>query len=97
MVVKTVSRSSVELTALPTSPSAFSSSTDRPSSAVRACSSLNSRVFSIAITAWSAKVWSMAICRSVNIAGSAPATLIAPIGLPSRSMGTATALWNPVV
>ena len=29
-------------------------------------SSLNSRVFSIAITAWSAKVWSSAICVSVN-------------------------------
>ena len=49
-------RSSVELTACPTSFSTFNSSTERPSSAVRARNSLNSRAFSIAITAWSAKV-----------------------------------------
>ena len=35
-------------------------------SALRACSSLNSRTFSIAITAWSAKVLSSATCLSVN-------------------------------
>ena len=51
IVRSTVSRSSVELTACPTSPSAFSSSTDCVSSVVRASSSLNSRTFSIAITA----------------------------------------------
>ena len=43
----TVSRSSVELTACPTSPSAVSCSTERVSSPVRACSSLNRRTFSI--------------------------------------------------
>ena len=40
MVCSTVSRSSVELRARPTSPSAVSSSTERVSSAVRACSSV---------------------------------------------------------
>ena len=49
-------RSRVELTAWQTSPSARSSSTDRASSRVRACTSSNRRTFSIAITAWSAKV-----------------------------------------
>ncbi len=62
----TVSRSSVELTAWPTSPSAVSSSTERVSSAVRACSSLSSRAFSMAMTAWSAKVFSSSIWLSVN-------------------------------
>ena len=54
--------SRLELTACPTSPSARSSSTERVSSCVRSCSSLNSRTFSMAITAWSAKVWSRATC-----------------------------------
>ena len=61
IVLSTVSRSSVELTAWLTSPSACSSSTERVSSPVRACSSLNSRAFSMAMTAWSAKVSSRAI------------------------------------
>ena len=43
MAWSTASRLSVELTAWPTSPSARSWSTERPSSAVRCCSSLNSR------------------------------------------------------
>ena len=47
IVLSTVSRSSVELTARLTSPSAVSCSTDRVSSAVRARSSVNSRTFSI--------------------------------------------------
>ena len=47
-------------------PSAFSSATDRDSSAVRACTSSNSRAFSMAITAWSAKVSTSSICLSVN-------------------------------
>ena len=58
MVASTVSRSSVELTAWPTSPSARSSPTDRVRSPVRASSSWNSRTFSMAMTAWSAKVLS---------------------------------------
>ena len=36
------------------------------SSRLRLCSSVNRRTFSIAMTAWSAKVWSSAICLSVN-------------------------------
>ena len=52
------------------------------SSRLRASSSVNSRAFSIAITAWSAKVWSSAICWSVNGRGLGPATVIAPIALP---------------
>ena len=37
------------------------------SSRLRASSSVNSRTFSMAITAWSAKVWSSAICLSENV------------------------------
>ncbi len=37
-----------------------------PRSLLRASSSLNRRTFSMAITAWSAKVWSSAICLSEN-------------------------------
>ena len=51
IVASTVGRSSVELTARPTSLKAVSCSTERVSSAVRARSSLNSRTFSIAMTA----------------------------------------------
>ncbi len=51
IVRSTVSRSSVELTTCPTSPSAFSSPTDLVSWVVSVCSSLNSRTFSMAITA----------------------------------------------
>ena len=35
-------------------------------SRLRSCNSLNSRTFSMAMTAWSAKVSSSAICFSVN-------------------------------
>jgi hypothetical protein len=66
MALSTVSRSSKELTAWPTSPSAFSSSTERASSRVLACTSSNSRAFSMAISAWSAKVVTSSICFSVN-------------------------------
>ena len=58
--------SRLPLTACPTSPSAWSSSTERVSSCVRSCSSLNKRTFSMAMTAWSAKVWSSSICLSLN-------------------------------
>ncbi len=51
MVLSTVSRSSDEDTACPTSPRAVSWLTERWSSAVRACSSLSSRAFSTAMTA----------------------------------------------
>jgi hypothetical protein len=51
MVVSTVSRSSVELTARPTSPKAVSCSTERVSSAVLAWISVSNRAFSTAMTA----------------------------------------------
>ena len=59
------------------------------SSAVRACTSSNSRTFSMAITAWSAKVWTSAIWRSVNSRASGRDSEITPSTLPSRFSGTA--------
>ena len=56
MVVSTVSRSRVEFTAWDTSPSARSSSTERPRSSVRSRSASNRRTFSIAMAAWSASL-----------------------------------------
>ena len=54
-----------------------------------ACTSSNSRTFSIAITAWSAKVVTSSICLSVNgCTVVARSTKITPIGVPSRSSGT---------
>ena len=50
--------------------------------------SLNSRTFSMAITAWSAKVLSRAICLSEKGPASSRATVIAPMVVPSRSIGT---------
>ena len=81
MVVSTVSRSSVELTARPTSPSAVSCPTERVSSAVRACSSLRRRAFSMAMTAWSAKVWTSSIWASENGPGASRRSASTPIGL----------------
>ena len=66
IVLSTVSRSRVELSAWLTSPSAWSSWTERVSSPVRACSSVSSRAFSMAMAAWSAKVSIRAIWFSVN-------------------------------
>ena len=51
---------------LSTSAVAVCCSSDSVSSRVRACTSSNSRTFSIAITAWSAKVVTSSICLSVN-------------------------------
>ena len=58
-------------------------------SALRACSSLNSRTFSMAITAWLAKVLIRSICFCVNARTSRRLTTIAPTKRPSFSMGTA--------
>src|SRR5260370_41004057 len=49
-----------------TSEVAVCCSSDSDNSRVRACTSSNSRTFSIAITAWSAKVVTSSICLSVN-------------------------------
>ena len=51
---------------LSTSAVAVCCSSDSVSSRVRCCSASNSRTFSIAITAWSAKVVTSSICLSVN-------------------------------
>jgi hypothetical protein len=66
--------SSVELTARLTSPSAVNCSTDWVSSPVRACSSLKRRTFSMAMTAWSAKVFSSSISVLENGLGNQHAT-----------------------
>ena len=52
--------------------------------------SLNSRTFSMAMTAWSANVSSSSTCRAANGPGSVRVTLIIPMGTPSRSIGTLT-------
>ena len=49
------------------------------------CVSLNSRAFSMAITAWSAKVCSSSICSSVNGRGSGAKAQMAPIDCPRRA------------
>ena len=58
------------------------------SSRVRACTSSNSRTFSIAITAWSAKVVTSSICLSVKGHTEVRPRPKTPIGVPSRSSGT---------
>ncbi|MGY3080914.1 hypothetical protein ACVWZZ_007322 [Bradyrhizobium sp. LM6.10] len=63
------------------------SSSDLASSLVRSCTSLNSRVFSMAITAWSAKVLSKATALSGKGPASGRVTPIVPIATPSRSIG----------
>ena len=65
------------------------SSNDFASSRVRASTLSNKRTFSIAIAAWSAKVSTRAICLSVNGSTSVLVRAITPIGIPSRSIGTA--------
>ena len=50
--------------------------------------SSNSRTFSIAITAWSAKVDTNSICLSVKGRTCERVSAITPIGVPSRSSGT---------
>ena len=80
-------QSSVELTAWLTSPSARSSPTDRVSSRVRAWTSSNRRTFSIAITAWSAKVVTSSICLSVNGRRVALDSTMTPMGFPRAAAG----------
>ena len=58
-------------------------------SALRSWISLNNRTFSMAITAWSAKVLRSAICFSVNGLTSVRRITIAPIAMPSRNNGMA--------
>ncbi len=60
------------------------------------CSSVNRRTFSMAMTAWSAKVWSRAICFSVNGRTLWRRIEITPIAIPSRSSGTASSVSPPL-
>jgi hypothetical protein len=55
----------------------------------------NRRVFSMAITAWSAKVWSSAICLSLKSLASMRRSLITPIAAPERIRGTAAIVRKP--
>ena len=65
------------------------------SSRVRAFSASNRRPFSIAITAWSAKVFSKSMCPWAKRPDSLRVMTIAPIGAPSRNIGTARMLRHP--
>src|SRR5262249_34634462 len=71
------------------------SSTVLASSRVRAWTSSNTRVFSIAITAWSAKELTSSIWRSVNGRTSARRIKITPIASPAWTRGTASAVRQP--
>ena len=69
----------------------------RRARACAACTSSNSRTFSIAITAWSAKVLTSSICLSVNGRTSERVNMITPIGVPSRRSGTPSTVRYPPV
>ena len=60
------------------------------SSRFRASSSVNSRTFSIAITAWAAKVFASAICLSEKGRTSVRRMAMTPMGTPSRRSGVAS-------
>ncbi len=62
---------------------------------LRSCNSLNNRTFSMAITAWFAKVSSSAICFSVNGRTSIRRIMMVPIATPSRSSGVASTVRIP--
>ena len=61
---------------------------DSVSSRARACTSSNSRTFSIAIAAWSAKVLTSSICLSVKGCTVRRISKTTPRGIPSRRSGT---------
>ena len=75
-----------------TSEVAVCCSSDSLRSSVRWRSSLNSRTFSMAITACAANTFSNSSCRFGMEPASAQAPTIAPNGTPSRSIGTASML-----
>ena len=56
-------------------------------SSVRACTSLNSPTFLIAITAWSANICSRRVCCSPNGPGAARVTVMMPTASPSFISG----------
>src|SRR6516165_4382397 len=59
--------------------------------------SSKSRTFSIAITAWSAKVSTSSICLSVNGRTTVRFKWSTPIGIPSRRSGTASTVRKPAL
>src|SRR5262249_33153054 len=61
----------------------------------RASSSLKSRTFSMAMTAWSANVFTRSIWAGGNGPTCARETPMVPMGWPSRSIGTARKLRAP--
>ena len=65
------------------------------SSRVRACAASNSWAFSIAITAWDAKVSRSLIWLSVKGRTALRPKMITPIGVPSRKRGTPSMVWKP--
>jgi len=67
------------------------------SSWLRSSSAVNRRTFSMAMTAWSAKVSSSATSLSEKFPGSGRPTVMAPIGLLSRISGTDRMLRKPAV
>ena len=90
IVLSTVSRSSVELTAWPTSPSAFSSPTERVSSAVRASQLLEQPH----VLDGDHRLVGEGLEQRDLLVGERPGLVrgrrrSTPIGLPSRSIGTA--------
>src|SRR5262249_25377826 len=72
-----------------TSPVAVCCSNASVRSRFRTCSSWNNRTFSIAMTAWSAKILRSAICFSVKGRTSVRRITMAPIGSPLHSSGVA--------
>jgi len=73
--------------------------TCKTSAAAVCCSSasrvsVKSRVFSIAMTAWSAKVQTSSIWRSVNGSTRPRSSTKTPIGSPSRNSGTPSTVWT---
>ena len=76
---------------------AVCSSSDSDSSLLRCSISRNRRALSTAMAAWSANVSSRAISSSVYPPGSARVNPIAPMAAPPRIIGTASALWWPIV
>ena len=73
-----------------TSEVAVCCSRDSERSCVRVCTSSKSRTFSIAITAWSAKVVTSSICFRVKGCGSLRCSVMTSTTMPSRIVGTAS-------
>src|SRR3972149_5669892 len=66
-------------------------------SRLRAWSSWKRRTFSMAITAWSAKVLTSSICFSENGRTSVRRIAMAPMGTPSRKSGVTSSVRCPVI